>query len=321
MNKQQDHGLGNPGTLLRGNQASAIAGQGNSMLSSLLGSGALGQLAGVVANFAGISRGNSSTLLGMLAPIVLGVIRRKVIDGGMNAGSLASLFTEQKDNINAAMPQGFSDQLQSAGFFDSISPETPSVVSTPEAHKTPAHASTPAPAAASGGGLMKWLLPLAAVVVLGWLGMKFLGNEAATDAVDSATGVASEASSAVSAVSAEALQAAQDAMPAGVDLSKITNSLEGVFGSTTDALTGITDVQSARAALPAIETASSTLGGLNDVITRLPDAAKGPVGAIVNNGLAALQPLIAKVTAIPGVGDLVQPVVGPMLEMLRGLAG
>ncbi|NND92663.1 MAG: DUF937 domain-containing protein [Granulosicoccus sp.] len=331
VQKQDASTLDNIHNLLGSDQASAVASQGTSLLGSLLGSGALGQLAGVIANFAGISRGNSSSLMGMLAPIIIGVIKNKVMDGGMNANSLASLLTEQKDTINAAMPQGFSDQLQSAGFFDSIAPEpiTPPPAAQPARATAPAPATATAsasdPAPASSGSFMKWLLPLAAVVVLGWFGMQYLGKDAATDAVNevsgAAQGVAGNASQAASAASADALQAAQAAMPAGVDLSKISENLEGVFGSTTDALTGITDTGSARAALPALEEASEKLDGLQGLILRLPDAAKGPIGSIVGNGIAAIQPLVDKVSAIPGVGSVIEPVVGPMLETLQGLAG
>lgn len=308
--KQDDGLLGNMGHLLGGDQSSALASQGNSTLSSLLGSGALGQLAGVIASFSGISRGNSSSLLGMLAPIIIGVIKKKVLEGGMDASALASMFTQQKDNINAVMPGGLSEQLQSAGFFDSISaqPATNTPALKPEAYQAPV---APAAAhAASGSVLMKWLLPLAVVVVLGWFGMQYLGNDTSTLAPPQ-----------TSEVSAEALQAAKDAMPAGVDLTKITDGLEGMFGSTTEALSGITDVASAKAALPDIQSATASLSGMSDVITRLPAAAKGPINAVLNNGIAALQPLVDKVTTIPGVGELVQPVIGPVLETLQGLAG
>ncbi len=320
--KKQDDGLlGNMGNLLGGDQSNALASQGNSILSSLLGSGALGQLAGVIASFSGISRGNSSSLLGMLAPIIIGVIKNKVMDGGMNASALSSMFTQQKDNINAAMPQGFSDQLQSAGFFDSISaqPAVSAPAPKPAVQQAPA---APAAPAASSGGLPKWLLPAVAVVVLGGFGLQYLGKgkEAANEAVSDVQSTATQATQQVTEVSADALQAAKDAMPAGVDLTKITDALEGMFGSTTEALSGITDVESAKAALPDIQAATSSLGGMSDVITRLPDAAKGPISAVLNNGIAGLQPLIEKVTAIPGVGALIQPVIGPVLETLQGLA-
>lgn len=322
VQQQDDNVLGNIGNLLGSDQSSTLASQGTSMLTGVLGSGALGQLAGVIANFAGISRGNSSSLLGMLAPIIIGVIKKKVFEGGMNASSLADMLASQKDNVEAAMPSGFADQLKSAGFFDSIAAAPQAAVSAPEVPQAPAYQAPVAPSATSGGGLMKWLLPLVAVVVLGWLGMKFLGNkDVTTDAVESAADAAGAASQAVSSLSDDAMQAARDAMPANLDFDKLKGDLEGVFGSTTDALSGITDAESARAALPSIEQASGSVSRLGGIISRLPDAAKGPIGTIVNNGLAALQPLIDKVSAIPGVGDIIRPIVGPMLETLQGLAG
>lgn len=327
VQKQDDGLLGNMGNLLGGDQASNIANQGSSMLSSILGSGALGQLAGVVANFAGISRGSSSSLMGMLAPIVIGVIKKKVFDGGMNANSMASMLSDQKDNVAAAMPQGFSDQLQSAGFFDSIA-AAPQAAAAPAPAPAPAPVHDNAPASSGGGGLMKWLLPLVAVVAIGWFGLNFMNKQSATKAAEEAEAqaqaVAQEAEAAkaeASAAAAEAIKSAQESMPEGVDLTKISDGLEGVFGSTTDALTGITDLESAKNAIPSLEEATSKLGGINDLIARLPDAAKGPLSAVANNGLAAIQPLIEKVTAIPGVGALIEPVVQPMLDMLSGLTG
>jgi|GEM_PF-4121266 len=57
-------------------------------------------------------------------PILLGVVKRKVFGGGgfsQNAGGLMSLLDGQKDNIQAGMPAGFQNQLQSSGFMDQIS--------------------------------------------------------------------------------------------------------------------------------------------------------------------------------------------------------
>ncbi len=342
VQKQDDNLLGNMGNLLGGDQASSTANQGSSMLSSILGSGALGQLAGVVANFSGISRGNSSSLMGMLAPFVIGIIKKKIFDGGMDANSMASMLSGQKDNVANAMPQGFSDQLQSAGFFDSItavaSPVAAQVAPAAATATAAATASIDNTASSSGGGFMKWLIPLIAVAGIGWFGLNAMNKDSATETVDAldptakieegASAVTEGASNAVDAVkdgasdaAASALSAAQDAMPEGVDLSAISGGLEGVFGSTTDALGGITDVESAKSAIPAIEEATAKLGGINDLITRLPEAAQGPLAAIAGSGMTALQPIIEKISAIPGVGAVIEPVVQPMLDMLSGLAG
>lgn len=171
---------------------------------------------------------------------------------------------------------------------------------------------------------MKWLLAVVAVVVLGWFGMQYMGDKAATEAKNAAMAAAEQAAAQAAEVAKsneDALAAVQDAMPEGVDLSKISGALDGVFGSTTDALSGITDIESAKAAIPSIEEAGSKLGGLSDVIARLPDAAKGPIAGLVTTGLSSLQPIIDKVSAIPGVGALIEPAIKPMMDALNGLAG
>lgn len=336
--EQDNNMLGDIGNLLGGDKAQEISNTGNSLLSNLLGEGALGQLAGVVASVAGVSRGNSNSLLGMLAPIIIGVIKNKVMEGGLNAGSLSNLLSDQKDNINAAMPQGFSDQLQSAGFFDSITPDALASTNTGTSSAAPSPAASaaasPAPVATtekSGGGIMKWALPLVAILGIGWFGMQYMNQQAADKATAQAEAAAQAAAEKAEAVklqaeeakqeAADALNAAQEAMPAGVDLGKISGGLEGVFGSAGDALSGISDLESAKSAIPSLEDAAGKLSGLNDLIVRLPDAAKGPIAAIVQNGMGTIQPLIDKVSAIPGVGSIIEPVIAPIVEMLNGLAG
>ena len=333
VQKQDDGLLGNMGALLGGNDSANVVNQGTSMLGSLLGNGALGKLAGVLAGFSGLNAKGSSSLMGILAPIIIGVIKKKVFDGGLNASGLASLLGDQESNINAAMPQGFSSQLQSSGFLDSIAAEPMAAISTPDV-KVPnvdmPNVSAPDVSAPSGG-FMKWLLPLAAVVVLGWLGMKYFGNQA-EDAVDAAKGAAETATStatdaaqsvagAAGGLSAEALEKAKAAMPDGVNFDELSGNLNDVFGSTTETLSGITDADSATAAIPALEEVTGKLGGLNDVMARLPDAAKGPLQSIVSGGLGSLQPIIDKVMGLPGIGPILEPIVGPMMEMLGGMAG
>ena len=330
--QQQDDGLlGNIGNLLGGNDSSNLASTGTSTLSSLLGSGAVGSLVGAVSNLAGLERGNSGSLVGMLAPIILGVLKKKVFDGGMDSSSFTSMLTSQKDNVNAAMPQGFTDQLQSGGFFDSIADTSgnvnqaasPSVSAnnTNTSHTAELTTETHVETAKSGGGFMKWLLPVVVVAVLGWLAMQFLGGKSVEEAGNGLSDSVSEAAGSTGTAVEGALESATDALPDGVNLDEITGGLDGVFSSATDALGGITDVESATAAIPALEEIGGSLGGLSDTIGGLPDAAKGPIASVVGTGIEALQPIIEKVTAIPGVGDLITPVIEPMMEMLQGLAG
>lgn len=164
---------------------------------------------------------------------------------------------------------------------------------------------------------MKWLLMLVIVVAIGFFGYQYMNKNAAIEAQQAAESAAAKAAEATK----EAIDTAQEAMPEGVDLTQITDAMDGIVGSASEALGSITDLDSAKAALPAMEEASSKLSGLGEVIARLPDAAKGPIGSIIESSVSVLQPLIEKASAIPGVGDVIEPIVGPMVEMMQGLAG
>jgi len=170
---------------------------------------------------------------------------------------------------------------------------------------------------------MKWVIGLVIVAALGWFGYQYVSKNAAIDAQN----LAAEAKEAAQAEiqeardsATQALTAAQDAMPAGIDLGKISDGLDGSIATATDALSGISDVESAKAALPALESANETLSGLSETINRLPDAAKGPLGSIVSGSLGSIKPVIEKAQSLPGVGEVITPLVTPLLETLESLA-
>ena len=323
IQKQDDGLLGNIGSMLGGGQASSLIDGGNSVLSSLFGGGGLGKLAGVLAGFSGLSKGGTSSLMGMLAPIIFGIIKKKILGGNMNAGAMATMLFDQKQNISAALPSGLSDQLNTSGFLSSLSDAGSSVTSNVSETVSGAASSVSGAAsnvasevrdgvgdAASGGSsLFKWLLPLVGLVLAGWLAMKFLGGDAdvADKAADAATGAVATATEAVA-----------DGLP---DVDAVGKDLTGLFSSATDALSGVTDADSATAAVPALNEVGTKLSGLTGMIDKIPEAARGPLSGIVSTGLAALEPIIEKVTAIPGVGSIIEPIVGPLLETLRGMAG
>ncbi len=347
VNKQDDGLLGNLGSMLSQGQGSNLADQGTNLLTSLLGGGALGTLANVIGSVAGIGRGNSSSLLGMLAPIIIGVIKKQVLGGGLDASGLTSMLNSQQSNINAAMPQGVSEQLSTQGFFDSIAGGGAATAPNVSAPKVSApdvsapHVDTPHIDTPKSGGLPKWLIPAAVVAALAFFGLKFLGGKdvevpdasAVTDAAGSAVEQAGQAASdgAASATAAftsvtdgiptDAMDAAKAALPDGVNMDALTGQLDGVFGSASGALSGITDADSATAALPQLTEASEGASQFGEVFKRLPDAAKGPLATMMQGGISALQPLIEKASALPGVGPIIEPVVGPMLGSLSDLAG
>jgi hypothetical protein len=118
--KQQSGVLDNlAGTLGGGNQSSLIE-SGTSALTSLLGGQDQSALAGAIGRYAGIGQGASGSLLGMLAPLVLGAIGKQLGTRNVDANSVSGLLASQKDQIAQALPGGMNRLLGGSGLLDSL---------------------------------------------------------------------------------------------------------------------------------------------------------------------------------------------------------
>jgi hypothetical protein len=65
------------------------------------------------------------TLMGLLTPVVMGVLGREQGSAHLGANGLTRMLTEQKDAIAAALPPGLSKMLEASGLHDSIAPVSP----------------------------------------------------------------------------------------------------------------------------------------------------------------------------------------------------
>src|SRR5499426_633607 len=108
--------LGGLANMLSG--SAQIADKGNSLLSSLLGGGMSGLLASTLAKFLGIGEGPMRTMMGLLAPVIMGLLGREQRAQGLDSTGLARLLTGQKEEIAAAMPAGLNRLLEASGFHD-----------------------------------------------------------------------------------------------------------------------------------------------------------------------------------------------------------
>jgi hypothetical protein len=110
---------------------SALVDQGSSLLISLLGGKTLSALTGAVGQYAGLNSSGSKSLMGLLGPVVLGVLGQQQRSGGLDASGLANLLLSQKSNVAGALPSGFSKYLgdtdigTSSAKYASRAPSTP----------------------------------------------------------------------------------------------------------------------------------------------------------------------------------------------------
>jgi len=105
-----------------------------------------------------------------------------------------------------------------------------------------------------------------------------------------------------------------------LSLSGLSRVLGNALGSTKSVLAGVTDEASAKEALPRLEEANASVQQVVKLIPNIPDVAKGPLSKLVGNGLSGIKPLADSALSLPGVGDTLQPVIGPMLETLSTLS-
>jgi OmpA-OmpF porin, OOP family len=103
--------LSNAGGVLSGGAATqGLMKTGSGLVSSLLGDRA-GAITGLLANSSGIQPSSASTLLGIAASFLFGVIGRHVMSSGVGVSGLSSLLSGHRDGILAAVPSGLGSAL------------------------------------------------------------------------------------------------------------------------------------------------------------------------------------------------------------------
>jgi hypothetical protein len=272
-----------------------LANSGMGSLKDLLGGNQADALTKALSDYSGADAGAAGSLLGMLAPAALSSVQGQVEEQGLDANGLIEMLTGQKQNIADAMPAGFADHVQGSGLLDAIADEVPAAAPAPAPAAAPA-AATPRPVEASsggGGGLMKWLIPLVIIAGLAWY---FLGGK-----------------------SDDMAEMAGETMMVGEE------NVGEKFGTTIEGLTatlgGITDADTATAALPDLENFSTEIGSLSDLAGQLPEAGQSAFGGIVATAISTLEPMIASAVEASGAGGVLQPILDGIMEKLKGMAG
>jgi hypothetical protein len=314
---QQSDSIENLKNLVGGAGQNLTTESGANMLSGLFGGGALDTLAQTIGKFAGIGEGTSKSMLGMLAPVVLGALRQQQRSAGLDASGLASLLTSQKDQIAAAIPSGLADQLGAAGLIDSAAGGLRSGAAAASAaggrfaeasERTASQAARTASATASTTAWPYWLV---AAVVLGGLAW-FVFGRSGENAVAQLP-PASTTRTATGTVGA----APTDLTVGGVNLA---NQINASVGSIRTVLPGITDAASAEAALPKLKEATAKLNEVSSRAAQLSPEGKSTLAKLIVAATPAITQMCDKVLATPGAGVIAKPAIDELRGKLDALA-
>jgi len=293
--KQQSSALDSFANVLgKGGQSSFID-QGSQLLSSLLGGRDQNALAQAVGKFAGLGQDGAGSLLGMLAPVVMGTIGQQRQEGrSLDASGITSLLASQKDNIAAALPAGFSNLLSGTGLLDALGGAARSATvagneaaraagSTARAVADSGQRAAGAAAARSRNWLY-WLIPIVAIAAL--LAYLF------------------------------ARPGEQSLLIGGLDIGKqVTDSVNSLRTT----LNGVTDAASAQAALPKLREVTAQIDKVDGMIGQLSPEQRRLLAGLVNPVMPTLNQLFDKVLAIPGVSELLKPTIDALKVKLEAL--
>jgi hypothetical protein len=140
------------GALAGGAATEALLRTGNNLLSGMLGD-KLGPVANTIASFAGIQGSSATRLLGLVAPLLFGLLGKQVTSGGLTASSLPGLLASHRDTIMKFAPPGLASAL-GLGSNSNLCGAAPAPVVSPVA----------VPEVKKGFPIWGWLLPLLALL-------------------------------------------------------------------------------------------------------------------------------------------------------------
>ena len=297
--KQQASTLGNFANTLASGGESSLLQNGSQMLSSLVGSQNQNALTDAIARFTGLGQNASGSLLGMLAPIVMGTIaQHQGTTRVPNANGIANLFASQKDNIAAALPSGLGNLLSGTDLLNSLGDARTATAAGSEAMRE-ASATRLVDAArqrdvAAPSNWLYWLVPLGAAAAL----LIYFAVRPTQEVVQ------------------QGMSQAQNVAAQEVDLGKqITNNITSLRTT----LDGVTDVASARVALSKVQEVATQIDKTGGEVGQLSADQRKLVAGLINPLMPAFNQLCDKVLAIPGVAEVLKPSVDAVKAKLTTL--
>ena len=332
--KQKPGILTNLANVIGGAGQAGMIDSGLNTLTSLLGRTTTNELTNAMGKFADIGGAGSKSLLGLLGPVVMGVLGQQQSSTGRSA---AELLAAQKQNIAQALPRGFSDYLSGTDILDGIA-------GTKTDQRAARYAVDPVKKRPWEKPVseLSWLLPALALAALAGLGWYLLSGPTHTRTAETKVVPKPAEEQTVKSVEKQAAapkpadeQIITGALkPAGIDAAEAFRSLNGVKVGDVDlgaqltkavnglraSLEGINDEATAQSALPALTNSKHEFDMVTGLINQLSPEARKSLASAVAAVRPTLDQMIDKALAIPGVGSVIKPTVDTIRSGLNVLA-
>jgi hypothetical protein len=318
--------LDNLGSLVSGGASSKLLGMGSSLLPMLLGS-SQASIVSVLMKLLGIGDKGVLGLLGSLAPIVMGVVGKQAKSaGGFDPGVLTNLLGGQNNFLSSALPNELKGVMGLADLGRQASETVTNAARNTTRETTTREKGYVAPApAAPASSPLGWLLPLLALAALGFLGYTFMSGgkkEEVKKPITSAPNAVPATAPAIKPapdVVAAPLELPKLELPGGMSIEDLQKKLAGSFDGITTTLGSITDVDTAKGAVSKLEEAAKAYADLG--MDKMPAAATGTLAPFIKPYFEKVGGLLNTLYLIPGVKDIIEPVLGPMVQSVSKIMG
>jgi hypothetical protein len=319
--------LDNLGSLVSGGASSKLLGMGSSLLPMLLGS-SQASIVSVLMKLLGIGDKGVLGLLGSLAPIVMSVVGKQAKSaGGFDPGVLTNLLGGQNNFLSSALPNELKGVMGLADLGRQASETVTNAARNTTRENTTREKGYVAPApAAPASNPLSWLLPLLALAALGFLGYTFMSGtkkeEVKTPVVRTTPTPVPEKAPAIKPapdVVAAPLELPKLELPGGMSIEDLQKKLAGSFDGITTTLGSITDVDTAKGAVSKLEEAAKAYADLG--MDKMPAAATGTLAPFIKPYFEKVGGLLNTLYLIPGVKDIIEPVLGPMVQSVSKIMG
>jgi len=322
--RQQPTLLSSLGSMLGGSTQSSIIESGTNTLTSLLGSANTSALTNAVGQYAGIGNAGSKSLMGLLGPVVMGVLGQQQRASGLDATGLASLLNSQKDKIASALPAGFSNYLSDTGILDGLGTGARSASAATDypGSSRPSYSTTPPPTPRysdrSGSPYSQswgWVLPALAALLIGGLAWNWFARPRPTETAANPPPATAPASTGTSTgasglgptpASIAALDNLRGIKVGDVD---VGTQIANAETSMRSAVASVQDVSSAQAAMAPLTNSANDFVRLSKLLDQLPAQSRKTVVNTIIATRPALDQVFDKALAIPGVSSIIKPTI------------
>ena len=288
--------------MLSGGDTSAMSSLGGNLVKNLFGD-KIGAIVGLLSGFTKMDGNKLTSLLGLVAPVVMSFLGKQKREQGLDASGLASMLASQKSNIASSMPSGLGAAM---GFADlDMSSAAPAIQAVQSQAKK------------GLSGLTKSILGLGVLGIIGvgaWWAYNIIAPGMGMKGVKDVAPVAVDENVDLSDFVNE-----DPAFQANQQVIRLGGEVQTLFGDLTSSLRGVTDEATATAAVEKLETIGTAFDGIKGKTEGFSAVQNEAIAEWIEPLSKALQPVIDKVTAIPGVGAILQPVIDSLMEKIASI--